>query len=124
MWSTYTKTFVFRDCLAEEIVMNNVKVINKMLGIKQHKGERGAFICTDLMGTSTATSIEACRLEDTGEWTINFYGDDFEQPPVATVTTIEDFKEIQLQFEIEENIDDGDFIIHYCTIKGFKEYQK
>lgn len=82
----------------------------------------GAFICTDLINTTAATSLEAYTLEDTGEWVLNFYNTDYELPPIATVT-IDRFKEIQLQFEIEENLDNGNIVIHYCTIKGFKEYQ-
>lgn len=119
MWSNYTKTFVFRDCFDEINVKGNVKAINKLLSIKQHGGGVGAFICTDLISTTSATSFEAYTLEDTGEWVLQFY---YNSLPMATVT-IDNFKEVQLQFEIEENLDNGDIVIHYCTIKGFKEYQ-
>ena len=122
MWSNYTKTFVFRDCFDEINVEDNVKAINKLLSVKQHKGGVGAFICTDLIGTDIATSIEAYRHDDTGEWNLNFYDADYDLPPIATLT-IDKFREIQLRFEIEENLDNGNLIIHYCTIKGFKEYQ-
>lgn len=122
MWSNYTKTFVFRDCFDEINVKDNVKAINKLLSIKQHGGGVGAFICTDLISTNVATSIEAYTSDDTGEWNLNFYNVDYDLPPIATLT-IDNYKEIQLQFEIEENLDNGNLIIHYCTIKGFKEYQ-
>lgn len=122
MWSNYIKTFVFRDCFDEINVKENMVAINKLLSTKQHNGDVGAFICTDLISTNKTTSLEAYTLEDTGEWVLNFYNTDYELPPIATVT-IDRFKEIQLQFEIEENLDNGNIVIHYCTIKGFKEYQ-
>lgn len=122
MWSNYIKTFIFRDCFDEIKVENDVKAINKLLSTKQNNNEIGAFICTDLMNTTNATSLEAYQSEDTGEWILNFYNTDYELPPIATVT-IDRFKEIQLQFEIEENLENGNIVIHYCTIKGFKEYQ-
>lgn len=119
MWSNYTKTFVFRDCFDEIIVDGNVKAINKLLNTKQVNDEVGVFICTELMSATSATGFEADTLEDTGEWVLNFYDNG---SPMATVT-IDKFKEIQLQFEIEENLENGNIVIHYCTIKGFKEYQ-
>lgn len=122
MWSNYIKTFIFRDCFDEIKVENDVKAINKLLSTKQHDGTIGAFICTDLISTNIATSFEAHQLDDTGEWVLNFNNTDYFIPPIATVT-IDRFKEIQLQFEIEENLENGNIVIHYCTIKGFKEYQ-
>lgn len=122
MWSNYTKTFVFRDCFDEINVEGNVAAINKLLKTKQLNGDIGVFICTDLISTNSATSFGTYKLEDTGEWNLNFYNGEYDFSPVATLV-IDDCKEIQLQFEIEENLDNGDMSIHYCKIKGFKEYQ-
>lgn len=122
MWSNYTKTFVFRDCFDEINVEGNVVAINKLFKTKQLNDEVGVFICTDLINTASATSLEAYTLEDTGEWVLQFY---YDGTPIATIATvtIDNFKEMQLQFEIEENLDNGDILIHHCTVKGFKEYQ-
>jgi len=119
MWSSYTKTFAFRDCFDEINVKGNVAAINKLLKTKQLDDEVGVFICTNLINTASATSLEAYTLEDTGEWVLQFY---FDGSTVAAVT-VDNFKEVQLQFEIEENLDNGDMSIHHCTIKAFKEYQ-
>ncbi len=120
MWSNYTKTFVFRDCFDEINVEGNVVAINKLLETKQLNDEVGAFICTDLLSTNIATEIEAYQQEDTGEWVLEFYN--AIKNSVATVV-ISDYKEVQLQFEIEENLTNGAIKVHYCTVKGFKEYQ-
>lgn len=120
MWSNYTKTFVFRDCFDEMNVEGNVAAINKMLKIKQLKDEIGAFICTDLISTNIATKFEALSNPDDGSWELYFY--DKNDCSIANVSLF-NYKEVQLQFEIEENLENGDISIHYCTIKGFKEYQ-
>lgn len=73
MWSNYTKTFVFRDCFDEINVEGNVAAINKLFKTKQLNDEVGVFICTDLINTTSATSLEAYTLEDTGEWVLQFY---------------------------------------------------
>lgn len=120
MWSTYTKTFVFRDCFDEEIINDNVEAINKMLSSPQRNGEIGVFICTDLICTNIATHFEASRNEDDGELTLSFAKDGKQ----FALVTLDHYKEVWLQFEIEENLEDEDIVINYCTIKGFKEYQK
>ncbi len=121
MWSDYTKTFVFRDCFDEINVEGNVASINKLLNTKQIKDEIGAFICTDLLSTSIATKFEASSDPEDGSWELSFYDkNDFS---IANVSLF-NYKEVQLQFEIEENLDNGDMSIHHCTIKGFKEYQR
>ncbi len=122
MWSNYTKTFAFRDCFDEINVEGNVAAINKLLKTKQFNDEVGVALCTDLISTDTVTNFEAYKLEDTGEWNLNFYNGEYGCPPIATLI-IDDCKEIQLQFEIEENLDTRDISIHHCTVKGFKEYQ-
>ncbi len=119
MWSNYTKTFVFRDCFDEINVEGNVVAINKLLKTKQVNDVVGVFLCTDLLNSNMVTEFETHKSEDTEEWILEFYNNN---RCVATVL-ISDYKEVQLQFGTEENLTNGDIVIHYCTIKGFKEYQ-
>ena len=119
MWSNYAKTFTFRDCTDEEFIKDNVEAINKMFSKPQRNGDIGAFICTDLICTSIATQMECYKDEEDGSLNLSFlYGG-----KQFAIVTLDTYKEVQLQFEIEENLEDEDIIIDYCNIKGFKEYQ-
>lgn len=120
MWSRYTKTFVFRDCFNIEQTNGDIAAIKKLLTLEQSNDNTGVFITTSLMSTSTADNISIYKSDEDGTVTLIFYKDTVE---IATVSIDRDFKEIQLQFEIEEEIETGEILIHYCTIKGFKEYQ-
>lgn len=120
MWCTYTKTFVFRDCLAEEIVDGNVDAINKLLSLKQEDGSCGTFITTDVLSVSViADSFGAYKSVDDESWTLYFEKGDVE---IATIS-LWHYKEVHLCFEIDEDVRTGEFKIHYCNIKAFKEYQ-
>lgn len=120
MWSNYTKTFVFRDCFDESMVNGNVEAINQLLNLEQHTKTFGAFITTDVLAVSNiAGGLEAYNSEDDGSWELSFTKENKE---IASIS-IPYGGEVQLRFEIEEEVETGEFIIHYCTIKGFKEYQ-
>lgn len=119
MWSNYTKTFVFRDCFDKTMTKGNVEAVNKLLTDIQKNKNFGALITSSVLSADVANTLEATENEDDGTWDLNFYKDD---TPVASISMFY-LKEVQLCFEIEEEIETGEFIIHYCTTKGFKEYQ-
>lgn len=119
MWSTYTKTYVFRDCFEEDQVQGEIKSINALLEMEQCNSNVGVLICTDLMSASVATSFYAFQHEETGEWILDFMNGCDE---VATVV-MDKYKEIHLEFIIEENLEADKLCIHCCLIKGFNEYQ-
>jgi hypothetical protein len=120
MWSSYSKNFCFRDCFGEDKVPGDVAAINKLINTKQFNGDKGCFITTGILSVGEiADRLEAHKSEDDGTWQLNFYSGD---KSVAEIS-IWNYKEIQLCFEIEENIQTGEFTIHYCTVKAFKEYQ-
>ncbi len=120
MWSDYTKTFVFRDCFDSCMVDGNVKAINKLLSLEQKSKEYGAFITTDILSVDTiAKHCEAYKNEDEGSWRIDFMNSNKE---IASIS-IPCNGEIHLCFEIEEEIETGEFIIHYCAVKAFEKYQ-
>lgn len=120
MWSVYTKTFVFRDCLNENLVKSNVAAIQKLLNLKQVDGNSGVFITTDILSVDIANDFKVYESEDDGVWNLIFYKDDKE---ICSAFTC-DYKEIHLCFEIEEEVNTGDINIHYCKVKGFKDYQR
>lgn len=119
MWSNYAKVYVFRDCFDKDKVEDNITDIQRLLKIEQHDESFGAFITSDVLSAQVAKSIEAYQSFDDGVWHIVFSNDGKE---ICTASTW-DYKEIQLWFEIEENLNTGKIQIHYCTVKGFKEYQ-
>ncbi|WP_040191805.1 hypothetical protein [Clostridium culturomicium] len=119
MWSTYTKTYIFRNCFDEDQVQGEIKAINELLEIEQYNGDIGVVIGTDLMFANAATNFNAFQDEETGEWILKFT-----HGPVEVATVLLDkYKEVHLEFTIEENLEDGKVCIHCCLIKGFKEYQ-
>ncbi len=112
-WSNYTKVYTFRDCFDIFQVEGEVKQINNLI-------KNGCLLTTDALSVSTLVDhLNACKNPDTGEMVLCFYKGKTE---IATIDTY-DFKEVQLQFEIEENIETKEFKLHYCYIKPFKEYQ-
>lgn len=118
MWCTYTKTFVFRDCLDEAIVDGNVDAINKLLSMKQEDGTYGTFVTTDALSLSAIVdSFRAYKSVDDESWNLYFEKGDVE------IATVSHYKEVHLCFEIDEDVRTGEFKIHYCNIKVFKEYQ-
>lgn len=119
MWSNYTKVYVFRDCFDVDKVSDNVADINRLLAKEQNDKSYGAFITSDVLSAQIATSIQAYQSEDDGTWNIDFMNDS----KAICSTSTWNYKEIQLWFEIEENLETGKIQIHYCTIKGYKEYQ-
>ncbi len=119
MWIGYNKTYVFRNCFEEDQVQGEIKAINELLETEQANGDIGVVIGTDLMFANAATNFNAFQDEETGEWILKFTHGPVE---VATVL-IDKYKEVHLEFTIEENLEDGKLCIHCCLIKGFKEYQ-
>lgn len=119
MWVTYKKTFSFRDCFNTEQVEGSIKAINDLLTMKQANGVIGVGISTELIYADIATSFYAFQNEETGEWILEFSN---KRNEIASVF-MEQYKEINLEFTIEENLEDGKLYIHSCLIKGFKEYQ-
>lgn len=119
MWSNYLKVYSFRDCFDEDTVQSNIAAIQNLLNLEQHSKSYGAFITLDILSTQIATSIEAYQNEDGETWNIVFFNKGNE---ICNIS-LWNYKEIQLCFEIEEEIETGEFLIHYCTVKGFKEYQ-
>ena len=121
MWSNYTKVFVFRDCLDENVSECNVTAIDKLLSTEQIDKSCGALITTDFLTVSTIIGgIEVYNSEDDGIRSLLFFSDNGKE--IACIS-LEYFKEVHLCFEIEEEVETGEFKIHYCTVKGFKEYQ-
>lgn len=119
MWCDYNKTFLFRDCFDKEQAQGNIRAIKGLLDKKQVDGSVGVLIGTDLMFAAIATTFNAFQHEDTEEWVLVFSNDDTE---VASVL-MDKYKEVQIEFVIEERLEDGEISIHCCLIKGFKEYQ-
>lgn len=119
MWINYNKTYVFRNCFEEDQVQGEIKAINELLEMEQSNGDIGVVIGTDLMFASVATSFNAFQHEEIGEWILDFMNGCDE---VATVV-MDKYKEIHLEFIIEENLEEDKLCIHCCLIKGFNEYQ-
>lgn len=114
MWSSYTKTFVFRDCFDECKVDGDIEAINKLIRNKE------CTITTDVLSVGTmANGFGAYKSEDDGSWNLKFYKNNEEIVNVS----IWDYKEVHLCFEIEEKVETGEITIHYCLVKAFKEYQ-
>jgi hypothetical protein len=119
MWSSYIKTYIFRDCFDEEKVKGDVAAIQKLLCLDQSDKSCGVLITTDILSVSTiAHSFETYKREDDGTWELNFYNEGKEICGVSLCN----YKEVHLQFEIEEEIETSAINIHYCTVKAFKEY--
>lgn len=120
MWSHYSKSFCFRDCLDEGIVAANVAAIQKLLSSEQTNKNRGTLVVMGALSVSAIVDgFQAYRGEDDGTWSLQFYEGNKE---VASVSLWNN-KEIHLCFDIEKEVETGKFIIHHCGIKPFKEYQ-
>lgn len=119
MWCDYNKTFVFRDCFDKEQTEGNIRAIKGLLGKKQVDGSVGVLIGTELMFSAIATRFNAFQHEDTREWILEFSNVNTE---VASMM-MDKYKEVHVEFTIEERLEDGEISIHCCLIKGFKEYQ-
>jgi hypothetical protein len=120
MWSSYVKTFAFRDCFDEIANKGNVEAINRLINTEQIDNVKGCIIVTDILSVNTVVNhFEASKNLDDGSWDLCFYRND---KPIATVSLF-DLKEVQLCFEIEEEIETGKIKIHYCQVKSFGEYQ-
>lgn len=112
-WSSYTKVYTFRDCFDIFQVEGEFNQINDLI-------KNGCLLITDALSISTLVDyVNICKSSDTNETTLCFYKGKNE---IARVSTYY-FKEVQLHFEIEENIKTRELKLHYCYIKPFKEYQ-
>ena len=115
MWSNYKKVYVFRDCFEAEQIEGEIKQINDMLEKQVCLLGAGA-----LLVSIPVKEIRAYKSEDTGELELSFTNGKEE---IIFISTF-DYKEIQLCFEFEENLETGAILLHGCGLKTFKEYQK
>lgn len=120
MWTHYEKTFRFRDCFGEDVAEGDILAINKLLKLEQHDGGKGVLITTDVISTTISNELVAFKNENEGIWNLCFMQDNRR----IADTSLWDYEEIHLIFDIEENLETGKLIIHSCNIKAFKEYQK
>jgi len=112
-WANYTKIYTFRDCFEPEQVEGEIKQINELM-------ENDCMLVTDAISISPLVDhLTVWKQPDTDELSLSFYKGDTE---IVRINTC-DFREIQLQFEIEENTKIGALKLHYCYIKAFKGYQ-
>ncbi len=114
MWTNYKKTFSFRDCFEVDQVHDNVAHINNIIkdGVTVFHNALSIYKLID--------KIEVYKEPDSETLNISF----MESNDEIACVSLWDLKEVQLCFEIEENLESGKLLIHHCEIIAFTEYQK
>lgn len=113
MYGRYQKVFIFRDCFDIDFLQGDIMLINDLIS-------KGCTVCDGLLSVSLMVNqISVYKSEEDETLNICFNTDDVE---VAHIS-LWDLKEVQLCFEIEEEVEKKEIILHYCEIKGFNDYQ-